>query len=152
MPMLRKLNLHNIFICEELILFATDHMETLESITLTDCYAYDYNGSRPTYLKDLFDELVKANSTRLASFEIHSKHLDDPRKMLGLDYGWAGWDPDFLEQVTKKLKTGAKPFAYGYLDENYGTEYCDFESCQTALLRGDDERSYKRLMAMIASN
>lgn len=153
MPKLRKLSLSNIFICLELQDFLLRHMESLGSIVLRDCFATIENtwvsGERIRW-QDLFAALVQGPFTQLTSFEL--VRGESQRELLYGDK--ESVDPNLVEQIEIELSKNpdTKVFPYGYVDDKYGFGFVDTEANQAAFIRGEDNRSYLDLMAMVHSN
>ena len=149
MPNLAEMEFQNLFICEELVDFFVRHADTLESVTLEHCYAFD---SSTTCWKDLFAALVKASPSRLTTFciiEICDKH-----DRLNLDNQHEQSDPDSLARVRAKLESepDAIAFPYGYTYYDDRDVYEDYSVNQARFLQGDDCRAYRELRAIIDAN
>ena len=73
MPLLKSLHLEHVFICQELVDFVTSHANSLEQLTLHDCYGrrstpYDRNDG--FHWNRFFDALRSADLKRLSCLEI----------------------------------------------------------------------------------
>ncbi|KAF7590910.1 hypothetical protein BBP40_002216 [Aspergillus hancockii] len=150
MPMLRKLTLTNIFICIELRDFLIRHLDTLESISLQHCYAcHSWRGEERLSWGDLFSALARESPPHLTSLQLGCA---DPVELLYLDDDYA--DPYLVEQVRRKLEVEphVRVFPYCGVCDKYGARSNYYEANQTAFLRGDDDLSYRDLMAIVDSN
>jgi hypothetical protein len=150
MPMLRKLTLTNIFICIELRNFLIRHLDTLESILLQHCYAcHSGRGEERLSWSELFSALARVSPPRLTSFQLGCA---DQAELLYLDDDYA--DSNLVEQVRRKLEAEPDVRVFPYCDvcDKYGARYNYYEANQTAFLRGDDDMSYRDLMAIVDSN
>ncbi|KAF5866531.1 hypothetical protein ETB97_011416 [Aspergillus alliaceus] len=150
MPMLRKLTLTNIIICFELRDFLIRHLDTLESILLQHCYAYKARqGEGWLSWSEIFSALAQESPSRLTSFQLSCADQDE---LLYLEDNYA--DPNLVEQVRWKLEVepDVRVFPYCDVSDKYGARYHDSEANQTAFLQGNDDRSYRNLMAIVDSN
>ncbi|KAB8215523.1 hypothetical protein BDV33DRAFT_208228 [Aspergillus novoparasiticus] len=153
MPRLRKLSLGNIYLCLELKDFLLRHLDTLESISLHECYSCkDLDGVGGMSWSELFCALAGKSPTRLTSFSLHWD--DDQGDLLDLDDDMG--DPMLVAQVRRKLEmeSDAKAFPFGYCDvsEKYGYATHDWDANRAAFVQGDDYKSYQGLMKVVKSN
>ncbi|MCJ1468517.1 hypothetical protein MMC07_007146 [Pseudocyphellaria aurata] len=75
MPLLRTLHLEYVFVCQELIDFLVYHKDTLEEVTLRNCYAAHEAG---IHWSELFEVLESAHPAKLRRFELVRDKLDPP--------------------------------------------------------------------------
>ncbi|KAL9126628.1 MAG: hypothetical protein Q9217_004348 [Psora testacea] len=147
MPRLQYLNLEHIFICEELVDFLTAHADTLEIISMRDCYAniggLEENG---IYWEQLFTALYNAKPRALG--QVHILPIDLP-----IEDEDAGADAErescrrtrsLLEQDKRR-----RLFAYAMLNDKYGTLYDDEEQNVNSFLEGRDQKAYDDLMQVV---
>ncbi|OOO06490.1 ABC-2 type transporter [Aspergillus oryzae] len=153
MPRLRKLSLGNIYLCLELKDFLLRHLDTLESISLHECYSCkDLDGVEGMSWSELFCALADKSPTRLTCFSLHWD--DDQEDLPDLDDDMG--DPMLVAQVRRKLEieSDAMAFPFGYCDvsEKYGNATHDWDANRAAFVQGDDYRSYQDFMAIVESN
>lgn len=76
MRQLKTLHLEQIFASPELIDFLVGYKDTLEELTLRNCYAStENNAENGIYWSDLFDSLFSACPTRLRRFELTGREM-----------------------------------------------------------------------------
>ncbi|KAJ1709163.1 hypothetical protein NYO67_8688 [Aspergillus flavus] len=124
MPRLRKLSLGNIYLCVELKDFLLRHLDTLESISLHECYS----------CKDLDGD-------------------DDQEDLLDIDddMGDPMLAAQVRRRLEMESDVMAFPFGYCDVSEKYGNATHDWEANRAAFVQGDDYRSYQDLMAIVES-
>ncbi|KAL2819100.1 hypothetical protein BJX63DRAFT_27764, partial [Aspergillus granulosus] len=154
MPNLRSVNLSNLALCAELSNFLAQHLSTLESITLRHCHAYCYafdNGEASFLWKHLFQVLIAASPPRLTAFEVVDEY-EETAKLLQLHDDWT--DKDLVLQAKAKMEREprVRAFKYAYLDDKYGFRYTQAEEGIKFFLKGEDDMSYKELMAIVERN
>ncbi|KAL4866232.1 hypothetical protein BDV12DRAFT_199424 [Aspergillus spectabilis] len=156
MPSLRKLTLRNIIICVELRDFIIRHLETIEEVSLHECYAItgwanDSDSEALTWL-DLFAALSKAcSSSPTAALQTLDLSYDKSQlEMLDLDDSWAEIQ-DLIAQAGEKLATQprARAFFYADVDDKYGYRFRDTETNLARYLQGDDEMGYREFLAVL---
>ncbi|KAE8374833.1 hypothetical protein BDV26DRAFT_32064 [Aspergillus bertholletiae] len=150
MPRLRELTLGNIYLCPELKDFLLRHLDTLESISLRECYSCNERGAMSW--SELLSALAQKSPTRLTSFSLDWDSTQED--LLYLDD--RGADPVLMAQVRTILETkpntGMIPFGYCYVSDKYGYSSHDSEANRAAMVQGDDFRSYQALMAIVNLN
>ncbi|RDW93975.1 uncharacterized protein DSM5745_01297 [Aspergillus mulundensis] len=147
MPRLRRLELGNVVVCEELSEFCIRHKETLESVTLRACHA----GVGPSMSwADLFTAIVAASPSRLKEFRV----LYGPGDEGALEFReeWRG-EP-WVEQALAKMNRDpeARVYVYGSLDDKYGFRRVGWEMVYRRFLSGEDERAFAEVMTVIKRN
>ncbi|KAL3445546.1 hypothetical protein BJX65DRAFT_142804 [Aspergillus insuetus] len=148
MPRLRRVDLGNLALCDELVNFLVRHAQTLESITLRDC-----NGFEGTMRwKQFFESLIAASPPQLRNIEIINEDQDDKERLLFLDDNWA--DQSLLERAKRKIESepGVRPFPYASLSDKYGFRVPHFETAVECFLEGEDDRVFKELMVIVERN
>ncbi|KAL4883251.1 hypothetical protein BJY04DRAFT_28863 [Aspergillus karnatakaensis] len=163
MPRLRILTLRNIIVCTELSDFILRHLATLESITLQECYAlnWDYTLSPShIYWGELFSKLADActslsgmssrSPTRLTHFHLC---YDEPgiEKMVSVPGNF--WQ-DLLVQAREKLanEPDTRPFFYANISEKWGGLVPDPKAVLEEFLDGQDYHCWKRLANVLKAN
>ncbi|KAB8201368.1 hypothetical protein BDV34DRAFT_229330 [Aspergillus parasiticus] len=153
MPRLRKLSLGNIYLCLELKDFLLRHLDTLESISLHECYSCrNWDGVEGMSWSKLFCALAQKSPTRLTSFSLHGGY--DQGYLLDLDDDMG--DPVLVAQVRRKLEMEPDAmvfsFRYCHVSDKYGYSSHDWDANRAAFVQGDDYKSYQDLMAIVKSN
>ncbi|KAL2817354.1 hypothetical protein BJX63DRAFT_419620 [Aspergillus granulosus] len=159
MRRLQTLTLCNIVICPELQDFLIWHLDTLRSITLQECYAIQPDRDDPGvyawrhFFPPLAEALVKEREEDPASgpnkFEVI---YNKPQiKMLDLEDPSPYVDADLIARTKEKLaaEPDARVFLYGYVDQKYGGLYPECITPLEEFLLGDDEREYRKFMAVL---
>ncbi|MCJ1426695.1 hypothetical protein MMC29_004598 [Sticta canariensis] len=148
MPLLATLHLTYVFASPELIDFLVGHKDTLQELTLCNCYASinSSDAENGIYWSQFFTLLFSACPTQLRRLEL-----------LGGDMCLLD-KKDFTEEQYEKVRTVHRQdperimFPYSFLDDEYGKLSCDKEASLTSLLDGDDQRSWDRLMKLVERN
>lgn len=152
MPLLTTLYLDYIFASPELINFLVSHKNTLETLTLRNCYAslnYDCIGH---FTHDgicwskFFTSLSSACPARLHRFEIAGSDLPLPRKR---EFDNEGGE---LVRAILRQDPGKILFPYASLDEDTGRLFYDAKETFEAFLKGEDQRSWDRLIGLMEEN
>jgi hypothetical protein len=166
LPLLRKLALKYIHICPELVDFLIAHLETLEELVMTHCQCslpmLDED-TESMHWYELFDALAEKQPPRLRKLEmmptqqVGEKSLDnfdDESKLRKLYEMIAAEPKKILFRKTRELLVEdpeRRLFAYANYDE-YGTLMRDAMEELESLLKGEDQRAYDRLMAIVEGN
>lgn len=156
MPLLKSLHLEHVFICQELVDFATSHADSLEQLTLHDC-----NG-RPNIWQDrndgffwdhFFDALRSADLKQLSCLEIrlYNAPLTMEEKSV---YKTEEVEPEDVQQIRRMLNADPRRRVFGYaiLDGKYGACDTDERETMAAFERGEDQVAFDRLMANVNAN
>ena len=159
MPMLKCLHLENVFVCPELVDFFVGHARTLKSVFLHNCFA---STGRSTLAENgiawdvLFNAFANAEPKELHQFSIMPRQRPDQPGILHGDDGQAELTHGKAQQREARLILDESPerilFAYVYLDDKYGWIFDDEALTREAFLQQDDQRSYERLLEIIAAN
>ena len=157
MPLLNSLHLEHIFICQELVDFVVGHTDTLERLTLHDCYS-SVNGLQendPFYWSHFFDALHGADLKQLSHLEIQPYNA--PLTFDEAIYNRVPAEcaePDNVRQIRQVISADKRRRVFGYaqLSAEYGACDVDDEENQAAFERGEDQVAYDRLMANVNAN
>ncbi|MCJ1270945.1 hypothetical protein MMC22_010844 [Lobaria immixta] len=147
MPLLTTLRLDWIFASPELIDFLVGHKDTLEELTLRDCYASPEGpAENGIYWSQLFSALFSARPAQLRHFEvvITENYLPGQR-----NYGTEG---DSQKDAILQQDPGRITFPYAFLDDKYGMCFYDEDESLESFLRGEDQRSWARLIELVEGN
>ena len=140
MPLLKTLQLVYIFACEELISFLVGHKDTLEEVTLRNCYACLIDWSQ------LFSSLFSACPTRLRRFELVNSEIPLPISQYFSD------KEDEKVRAIQGRDPGRIIFPYAGVNHWCGWLWYDFEKMFAAFLQGEDQRSWTRLTKLMEIN
>ena len=160
MPALKSLHLEHIFICQELVDFVAGHTDTLEQLTLHDCYS-SVNGLQENhafYWKHFSDALHRADLKRLSHLEIRPYNapltFDEEMDRCYNRVPEEREEPDNVQQIPQVLSADKKRrvFAYTMLDDKYGSCFVDEGENEASFERGEDQVAYDRLMAHVNAN
>lgn len=152
MPLLTTLYLDYIFASPELIDFLVSHKNTLETLTLRNCYTslnYDCIGH---FAHDgicwskFFTSLSAACPARLHGFELAGSDLLLPRKR-EFDNKVGELVRAILQQESEKTL-----FPYASLDEDTRQLFYDAKETFKVFLKGEDQRSWDRLIGLMEEN
>jgi hypothetical protein len=159
-PLLRKLTLRYIHICPELVDFLIAHLETLEELAMTHCQCSNTEGM---HWYELFDALAVKQPPRLRRLEVTPTQeigeksfyeIDDKGKFRKL---YELIEPEPVISLFRKTREllmedpGRRLFGYSNYDR-YGTFERDAKEELESLLKGEDQRAYDRLMAIVEGN
>lgn len=151
MPLLKTLHVDNIFATEELIHFLVGHKDTLEELTLRNCYAsmktkgFWFGGC--IYWSNLFTSLFSACPTQLRRF-----------KLVGNKINFLPSEKDFGEEANEAVRTrlrqdpGRILFPYAARHDILGTLFYNDEESLEQFLKGEDQQSWDRLMGLVEGN
>ena len=150
MRLLTNLHLDHIFASPELSDFLVGHKDTLEELTLHDCYAS--TGARSSiehgiYWSQLFTSIFSACPAKLRRLELDS----------GV---WSRFFTGFLcvdeerDNVLTILQQNPNRilFPYAKSSEDYGLLTYDRDECFAAFWNEEDQRSWDRLMGLVEAN
>ena len=160
MPLLKSLRLEFIFICKELADFIAGHADTLERLTLHECYS-SVNGlqdNEPFYWSHFFDDLHGADLKQLSHLEIRPYNAPLTfEESMDRNYNRVPaerTEPDNVQQIRRVIRTDQRRRVFGYatLSDKYGACDEDDEENQVAFERGEDQVAYDRLMAHVNAN
>ena len=155
MPLLTSLSLEYIFICRELVSFATAHASTLHTLILHNCAAGVKYHTPEFYWQHLFAGLT-AGMTQLQRLEVTpvgvplTSEETCPREE---------WEEE--EEETEEIKSARRTlredptrrlFSYASLDDKYGMLVPEEEENLKAFLRGEDEVAYAEVMRRVHQN
>ncbi|MCJ1268322.1 hypothetical protein MMC22_008210 [Lobaria immixta] len=149
MPLLTTLHLDYIFVSPELTDFLVDHKDTLEEMTLRDCYASTGPGNRignGIYWAQLFTSLSSACLTKLRCFELVISPISSSfRKPSSVD--------ERYKNVRTILRKDPRRIFFPYAEiYSSGMLFQDWDECFVAFFKGEDQRSWDQLMGMIEGN
>ena len=151
MPLLTSIYLENVFISSELVGFLVGHFDTLERISLIDCYG-GINGLAEDgiYWERLFTVLSDFEPEKLRQFDVSP--LDPPYEDMHKSPDL--WETDGFLKCRMMLDQDPNRvmFPYRLLDDKYGTLFYDIEATIESFLGGDDEKAYNRLLSIIHGN
>ncbi|KAL7904130.1 hypothetical protein GGI35DRAFT_463988 [Trichoderma velutinum] len=156
-PLLRTLKLEYCFICRELVSFIQGHAQVLESLDINECFSKDpdedaFPGQIPRGLtwEEFFDEVYKAKP-RLTELIVGDNNLLFVEEEERFKYMWS--DDMIIERIRQKLKEDStlKAYRYGSMADD-GTFMMDEDTNVNRFIKGDDQRAYNRLMALVKKN
>lgn len=146
MPLLKTLLLEYVFASRELIGFLLGHKDTLEEVTLRNCYASVTNANNGIYWSELFKSLVSAHPPKLRRFDLVREKPDPPFYTEVLD-------EEEMETVERLLQDpGNIIFPYASLDEHAGGLNTEGEETWAAFEEQEDQKSWDRLMKLVDGN
>ncbi|MCJ1465619.1 hypothetical protein MMC07_004238 [Pseudocyphellaria aurata] len=146
MPLLKILNLEYAFASRELIGFLVYHQDTLEEVTLRNCYASVEDPCRGTLWSKLFKSLWSARPTKLRRFELVRDKPDPP-------FESEGFSLDEEETVQTLLQDpGNMIFPYANIDQKSGRLVFDGKSTWRAFLEQKDQKYWCRLKKWVDRN
>ncbi|MCJ1270595.1 hypothetical protein MMC22_010492 [Lobaria immixta] len=152
MPLLTTLHLDHVFISQDLIGFLVRHKDTLEELSLHNCYADPIPASIPNrddnriYWYQLFASLFSACPARLRRFELVDCEMPFPNEQ------------ELGEEESEKVRTilrqdpGRTLFAYAYLPEGGANLVYDSELGLLEFFYGDDRESWNQLIGLVERN
>ena len=160
MPLLKSLDLTNIFVCPELVRFLVRHLDTLEKVSLRGCYCdtsrrYE-NGVR---WDALLGSLLDAKPHKLRLFAITPSHetLDDHNRDCDhrlcfkcLDEYYNDIDQTFGRTSQEGLQR--KKLGYATLHPEHGTMKFDRNLFIKSFALDSDQEAYDRLMRIVNGN
>lgn len=172
MPRLKVLELEYCVIDTNLLEFVKGHLDGLEVLNLTECnsYATDGDVSEVVLWKDLFDTITMGSLMRLIITNTHIPLTNDESCCYEVyeDYVPPGQgfpndartiltrvddEPQDIRDIRTAIKQNErKLFSYTSYDDVYATaDYYDHDENVRHFKNGDDQRSYDKAMAMIAT-
>ncbi len=153
MPLLMYLYLKYIFVCPELLDFLVWHAGTLESVSFSDWYGRTSDRGpteHSTIWYALFIAFSDAEPRKLSQFEILPVNV--PYHMPPCQIPPP--QPSRAEEVRLLLEENPKRrlFPYAVLDDKYGMLLEDEYENQASFFKGDDQKSWERLMEIVEGN
>ncbi|MCJ1465220.1 hypothetical protein MMC07_003836 [Pseudocyphellaria aurata] len=147
MPLLKTLHLEYVFASRELIDFLVYHKDTLEEVTLRNCYASVDDICRGTRWSKLFKSLWSAHPTKLRRFEL-ARDKADPH------FENKGFLLDEEEETIQTLLQDAGNIIFLYANIYYKRGELVFNGKETwrAFLEQKDQRYWRRLMKLVDRN
>ena len=142
MPKLKVLHLQNVFVDRDFVNFIVGHADTLERVSLEDCFAGP--GEADVTWRGFFEALSDAKPQRLHQLTIL------PVKVAFQPYS----DDEDAEKLRTLLQQDSRRrlFPYGYLADKYG-DYLQLESRNLKRgLAGHDQNAYDELTELIDAN
>jgi hypothetical protein len=152
-PLLMYLYLKYIFVCPELLDFLVWHAGTLESVSFSDWYGRTSDRGpteHSTIWYALFIAFSDAEPRKLSQFEILPVNV--PYHMPPCQIPPP--QPSRAEEVRLLLEENPKRrlFPYAVLDDKYGMLLEDEYENQASFFKGDDQKSWERLMEIVEGN
>ena len=148
MPCLQFITLEYIFICEELLDFLVAHADTLEVLSMRDCYgSVDVLVENGIYWERFFQMLHSAKPRAMNKLEVLPLDLpidgrfEDP----------AGETTEACRKILEQDKR-RRLFAYASLDDKYGTLYDEESENLNSFFKGEDQEAYDNLMLVVDEN
>lgn len=147
MPTLKRLELNYIFIAPELSDFLNSHVKAIEIIRLENCFSAVGESSEATNAiswAQLFTSFIEAGPTKLKEFEIFPAEVS-------FEDGHSNGD---IIMTARKLggTPGCRAFAHGFMDTRYGLMTEDEGENLASFFRGENQKAFDRLLAIIESN
>ncbi|KAL4910839.1 hypothetical protein BDW74DRAFT_172300 [Aspergillus multicolor] len=145
MPNLRRLELANVAVCEELSDFVIRHKGTLEVVILRDCHA----GERPGSMSwaDLFTAVAGAELPRLREVDVQDEGVEVEIRDSWRDDAWVK-----QRLIEVRSQPGVHTFAYGSLDDKYGFLRVSLETVYRRFLEGEDGRAFAEVLRVVERN
>lgn len=147
MPLLTTLRLDYIFASRKLVDFLVSHKDTLEQLTLCDCYALLRPGG--TYWSQFFTSLFFACPTQLRRFELFGDGMSLLREQA---------DDQLKEKEDQPIRRRLREeprrllFLYAMVEEEDQMLFYDWDDCFLEFMRGEDQSSWDRLMGLVEGN
>ena len=157
LPALETLELKNCYVGPELVDFIRGHGSVLRTLDINGC-ASDGDGSglaeNPLYWAEFFDQVAAIKPIALTQLLVGDARvpLSDYEDMANM------YDPDKeadeVKEIRKRLEEdpGLKTFGYAYMDDKYGMFFTAPEQNVEEFKKGDDQKAYNRLMAVVRAN
>ncbi|KAL6700284.1 hypothetical protein J3F84DRAFT_357673 [Trichoderma pleuroticola] len=145
LPLLQSLTLENCFVCPELILFIQSHGHVLKFLDIDECFCDP--ASEVSWAK-FFDEIYEAKP-RLTTL------LAGGNKAPFLFDEMTNWEEnDAVQLMRQKLEADStlKIFRQMHLDPDEGILTVNHDKTVERFNRGDDQRAYNRLIALVNEN
>ncbi len=155
MPLLKALHLEYIFASPELIGFLVGHKDTLEELTLRNCYASPEGlAENGIYWSQLFTSLLSACPAQLRRFELGGSEMPlTHEECFGREENEEEVPDDVREARTiLQQNPRRRLFPYAILDDKYGMLFHNEEDNLASFLRGEDQGSWDRLMELVEGN
>ncbi|PKK47660.1 hypothetical protein CI102_9380 [Trichoderma harzianum] len=145
LPLLQSLTLENCFVCPELISFIQSHAQVLKFLDIDECFCE--HGSEMTWAK-FFDEIYEAKPrlTELLAGGNKAPFLFDEMP------NWEANDAVLLMRQKLEADSTLKIFRQMHLDPDEGILTVNHDKTVERFNRGDDQRAYDRLMALVNEN
>ncbi|KAL6834452.1 hypothetical protein V8C40DRAFT_88889 [Trichoderma camerunense] len=143
LPLLQSLTLENCFVCPELISFIQSHAQVIKFLDIDECFCW----SEVPWAK-FFDEIYEAKP-RLT--ELLAGGNKAPFPFDEMPY-WEEDDAVLLMRQKLEADSTLKIFRQMYMDSDNGILFVDHEETVERFNRGDDQRAYDRLMALVNEN
>lgn len=143
LPLLQSLTLENCFVCPELISFIQSHAQVIKFLDIDECFCW----SEVPWAK-FFDEIYEAKPrlTELLAGGNKAPFLFDE-----MPY-WEEDDAVLLMHQKLEADSTLKIFRQMNLDPDNGILSVDHDETVERFNRGDDQRAYNRLMALVNEN
>ena len=161
-PLLRKLALRYIHVCPELVDFLIAHLGTLEELVMTHCQCLSPLLDEGMRWYEFLDALAERQPPRLRKLEmtptqqIGKKSLDelDDESMFRLMGEWGASEPkrSLFRKTRELLAEDPKRRLFSYANYKYGMLKRDAKEELESVLKGEDQRAYDRLMAIVEGN
>ncbi len=159
-PLLKTLHLEHIIICRQLIRFLLHHVQTLEYLSMNNCYS-NINGviGNEIYWEELFDALADASPERLSHVNINHK-MNNSEDMIPLTYEEAtGTEEDKargsreVKEARGILQADHNRRLFAHIDTDHWVDtFHDFKENLASFQQGEDQASYDRLMRIVNAN
>ncbi|KAF9532988.1 hypothetical protein CPB83DRAFT_903469 [Crepidotus variabilis] len=151
MPKLRHLYLKYFFLDPPLIKFIENHVKTLETIVLDECFGTgEITLAENGYgWKEFFNRIAATKTKRLVRFDISWENIELPWGDL---HHSEDQDSDEFRTGKALLKSGRRAFAYGYLDDKYGMLFQNEDANLEKLVEAEDFKAYSELMNIVKVN
>ena len=147
MPLLTTLHLDYIFACPELMNFVVGHRDTLERVVLRNYFAASkYFVENCIPWSEFFTSLFSACPAQLRCFELVGSETPLPSE------DQFGVEGNEMVRTILGHDPGRILFPYGFLDESYGILIYDELENLAQFLRGEDQRSWDRLVGLVEGN
>ncbi|KAM6482212.1 hypothetical protein HDV62DRAFT_397630 [Trichoderma sp. SZMC 28011] len=145
LPLLQSLTLENCFVCPELISFIQSHAQVLKFLDIDECFCE--LASEVSWAK-FFDEIYEAKPRLI-------KLLAGSNKAPFLFDEMPNWEEnDAVQLMRQKLEADStlKIFRQMHLDPDNGILSVNHDKTVERFNRGDDQRAYDRLIALVNEN
>lgn len=154
MPLLANLHLEYIFASPELINFLVGHRDTLEKVSLHECYASPGGHAKNCiYWFKLFTSLVSACPTKLHHFELVSDTPLTGEEQFGMRETESNVPAEVREARTiLRQYPGKRLFPYAIYQDEDVMLFCEIGENLASFLKGEDQRTWDQLMELVERN
>ena len=148
MPLLRSIKVVDLFVCPELVVFLTAHLQALEELRMYDCRGameVDNEDTEGVSWHKFFNALLDGSPSKLRKLVVEWFE----------EVEYEAWeDVERYEKVCAILRDDPNRilFNYSILDDKYGMVFHDENQIATSFFEGKDQDAYENLVAVVSEN